>query len=102
MAYTSVALKTVTVNLAEEQQMQIVRDQVWLVDARAYSPKLVAVMNLDDAVTVARAILAYVEAEHPVLCPVCGSDVCDCNTPGYVPNVSPNFVPPMGPDDLPY
>ncbi len=102
MAYSSVAPKTVTVNLSDEQQMHIVKDRVELLDARAYSTKVVAVMNLDDAVLFAQTVMAFIDAVYPVICPVCHSDVCDCIQPDYVPNVHRNFVPPIGPNDLPY
>ena len=80
------------------QAIELGGEFVNLMDVRAYSPKLVAVMTLDDAVTFANAVLAFVTDEVLAsVCPTCGSTVCDCVTPGY----RWNFVAPFGPEDLP-
>jgi hypothetical protein len=97
MANSRIARTSVTVNLEGEQEVEITRDSVLLWDTRAYSPKLTAAMDLDSAVIFAKAVLAYIDRELPVLCQVCGGATCDCVTPGFVPN----FVAPFGPNDLP-
>lgn len=54
-----VADKQVVVKLADEQQAVVDWGGVVLQDARSYTPKLVTVMDLDDAITLAKAILAF-------------------------------------------
>lgn len=52
----------VTVNMQDEQQAVVSGRGVQIQDARAYSPKLVAVMGLEDAIALARAILSFAES----------------------------------------
>ncbi|GIV73508.1 hypothetical protein [Caldilinea sp.] len=57
--------KELVVKMADEQQAVIKWSRVELQDARTYSPRLVAVMNLEDAIILAKAILAFAgEAEE--------------------------------------
>jgi hypothetical protein len=57
------AEKQVVVKLTDEQQALINWAGIELQDARAYTPKLVAVMDLEDAITLAKAVLAFAEPE---------------------------------------
>ena len=67
MNATIVAQPTVTVNTAEESQVEISPKGIKFLDVRAYSPKLVAAMTLEDAVAVAKAILMFVETEDEAI-----------------------------------
>ena len=58
-----VAEKMVVVKLADEQQAVIDWGGIALRDARTYTPNLVAVMDLEDAITLAKAVLAFAEPE---------------------------------------
>lgn len=50
-----------TVQLSEKQQAIVGIDGVKIQDTRAYSPKLLSTMNLEDAILLARTILEFAE-----------------------------------------
>lgn len=52
-----------TVQLSEQQEAVVSSDGIKIQDARAYSPKLLAVMNLEDAILLANAILSFAEED---------------------------------------
>ena len=51
----------VGVNLSDEQQVVIGARGVEFQDARAYSPRTVTFMSLEDAITLAKAILSFAD-----------------------------------------
>lgn len=53
-----IATQSVTVKLSDDQQVTISEQGIELQDARSYSPRLIAAMNLEDAIAVAQAVLA--------------------------------------------
>jgi hypothetical protein len=59
-----VAQAEVIVNLAEDQQAVVDWGGVEVRDARAYTPQTVTVMNLEDAIAVAKAVLAFVGEDY--------------------------------------
>ena len=50
---------TMTVQMSEQQQAVVSFDGVKIQDARGYSPRLLTVMNLEDAILLAQTILAF-------------------------------------------
>lgn len=54
----------IIVNLAEDQQAVVDWAGVEVRDARADTPKTVTVMNLEDAIALAQAVLAFVGEEY--------------------------------------
>lgn len=57
------AEKQIIVKLTDEQQAVVDWGGIELQDVRAYTPRLVTVMDLDDAITLAKAVLAFAEPE---------------------------------------
>lgn len=58
---STIAPKRITVNLEDNYRAVIERNAVSIEDAAAHTPALVTAMSLDDAITVAKAILAFAE-----------------------------------------
>lgn len=61
-----VADKQVVVKLAEEQQAVVDWGGVKLEDARWYTPKMITIIDLDDAIALAKAVLRFVGEESVV------------------------------------
>lgn len=59
-----VAQTEVIVNMADKQQAVVDWGGVEVRDTRAYSPKTVTVLNLEDAIAVAKAVLGFVGEEY--------------------------------------
>lgn len=58
---STIAAKQVSVNLDDNYRAVIGRETVSIEDAAAHTPVLVTAMSLDDAIAVAKAILAFAE-----------------------------------------
>ena len=56
-----VAQSAVVVKMQDDQQAVVSLDGIKIQDARAYSPKLVAMMSLEDAILFAQAVLSFVD-----------------------------------------
>jgi len=54
-------MNTRTVGLSEQQRVVIAADRVLIQDVRYYSPKLITVMTMEDAILFAKTVMAFLE-----------------------------------------